>query len=169
MSQVGHADQESTPFRGSDRIKEINMADVIETDVLVIGGGAAGTKAALKDADRGAQVTMVVKGLIGKSGCSIFASTIPFGTPTPQWLYYDEVDEEERAHYRLEFMVRYYNHYLADQEYCRRMENYMRDEFFGDLERLGVYWTRDDEGYVQPTAIRRTPLPRYSSAASLRH
>ncbi len=44
------------------------MRDVLTTDVLVIGGGAAGTNAALKAADRGAEVVMVVKGLLGKSG-----------------------------------------------------------------------------------------------------
>jgi succinate dehydrogenase/fumarate reductase flavoprotein subunit len=133
------------------------MIEVIETDVLVIGGGAGGTNAVLKASEQGAKVTMVVKGLIGKSGCSIFASTIPFGTPTPDWLNHDEVSTEERDHYRLEFMVRYYNHYLADQDYCRRLEAYMRSEFFPDLERLGVYWRRDDEGHIQPTASRRTP------------
>ncbi len=132
------------------------MADVVETDVLVIGGGAAGTNAVLKAADCGAKVTMVVKGLIGKSGCSIFASTIPFGTPTKEWLV-DDMSPEERDRHRLVFMVRYYNHYLADQEYCRRLEAYMRTEFFGDLERLGAYWRRDDKGRIQPTGSRRTP------------
>jgi len=105
------------------------MIDVIETDVLVIGGGAAGTNAVLKAADRGAKVTLVVKGLVGKSGCSIFASHLP----------YHDVSTEERKRDRLRFMVRFYNHYLADQEYARRMERYMQTEFFADLERLGVY------------------------------
>ena len=41
------------------------MMDVLTTDVLVIGGGAAGTNAALKAADRGVGVVMVVKGLEG--------------------------------------------------------------------------------------------------------
>ncbi len=53
------------------------MTDVATTDVLVIGGGAAGTNAALKAADRGADVVMVVKGLLGESGCSILASHLP--------------------------------------------------------------------------------------------
>ncbi len=133
------------------------MADVIEADVLVIGGGAAGTSAALKAADRGAKVVMVVKGLIGKSGCSVFASTIPFGTPTQHWLGGNDVGTEERDRHRLVFMVRYYNHYLADQEYCRRLESYMRTDFFADLERLGAYWRRDNEGRIQPTGSKRTP------------
>ena len=132
------------------------MTEVLETDVLVIGGGAAGTSAVLEAADRGAKVTMVVKGLIGKSGCSVFASTIPFGTPTKEWLV-EDVAPEERERLRLVFMVRYYNHYLADQGYCRRLDAYMRTDFFGDLERLGAYWRRDNEGHIQPTGSRRTP------------
>ena len=132
------------------------MADVIDTDVLVIGGGAGGTSAVLAADDRGAKVTMVVKGLVGKSGCSIFASTIPFGTPTQHWLV-DDMSAEERDRHRLIFMVRYYNHYLADQAYCKRLEAYLRDEFFGDLERLGAYWRRNEQGKIHPTGSRRTP------------
>src|SRR5271157_127362 len=112
------------------------MIDVIETDVLVIGGGAAGTNAVLKAADRGARVVLVVKGLLGKSGCSIFASHLP----------YHDTSTEQKSHDRLRYAVRYYNHYLADQDYCIRMGAYMRNEFFADLERLGVYWRRDEHG-----------------------
>jgi succinate dehydrogenase flavoprotein subunit len=111
------------------------MTDVVRTNVLVIGGGAAGANAALKAADRGARVTMVVKGLLGKSGCSIFASHLP---------YYDESTSEKAAD-RFRYAVRYYNHYLTDQEHVRRMGAYMRTEFHAELERLGVYWLRGDD------------------------
>jgi succinate dehydrogenase flavoprotein subunit len=132
------------------------MTDVIETDVLVIGGGAAGTNAVLKAADRGAKVTLVVKGLVGKSGCSIFASHLP----------YHDVSTEERKRDRLRFMVRFYNHYLADQEYARRMERYMQTEFFADLERLGVYWRRDDQGRLMAIASRTPALVVHKQGAS---
>jgi succinate dehydrogenase flavoprotein subunit len=133
-----------------------SMADVIETDVLVIGGGAAGTNAVLKAADQGAAVTLVVKGLLGKSGCSIFASHLP----------YHDVGTEQRARDRLRYMVRYYNHYLADQEYCRRMEVFMRTEFFADLERLGVYWRRDDDGNLMAIQSRTPALVVHKQGAS---
>jgi succinate dehydrogenase/fumarate reductase flavoprotein subunit len=42
--------------------------DVVETDVLVIGGGFAGIFAAVKAREAGANVTMVVKGALGRSG-----------------------------------------------------------------------------------------------------
>ena len=120
------------------------MAEVMSTDVLVIGGGAAGANAALKAADQGARVLLVVKGLLGKSGCSIFASHLP----------YHDVSTGEKARDRFRYSVRYYNHYLTDQEYCRRMGQYMREEFYGELERLGVYWRRTDDGRLMASPNR---------------
>ncbi len=132
------------------------MIDVIETEVLVIGGGAAGTNAVLKAADRGAKVTMIVKGLIGKSGCSIFASHLP----------YHDVSTKEKDLDRLRYSVRYYNHYLTDQEYCIRMGAYMRSEFYPDLERLGVYWRRTDDGRLMAIASRTPALVAHKQGAS---
>ena len=123
------------------------MAEILTTDVLVIGGGAAGVNAALKAADEGARVVMVVKGLLGKSGCSIFASHLP---------YHDATTAEKSAA-RLLYSVRYYNHYLTDQEHCMRMGKYMREEFFDELERLGVYWRRTEDGRLM-ASLNRVPV-----------
>lgn len=114
------------------------MTGVLDADVLIIGGGAAGASAALKAHEAGARVVMVVKGLLGKSGCSIFASHLP---------YYDVSTPERRAA-RFEYAVRYYNHYLVDQEYVQRMGQFVRTHFFDDLEKAGVYWRRTDDGRV---------------------
>ena len=54
----------------------------IKTDVLVIGGGAAGARAALAANDQGMKTTLVVKGLLGKSGCSIFAGNLNYFAPS---------------------------------------------------------------------------------------
>lgn len=132
------------------------MIDVLETDVLVIGGGAAGANAAIKAADQGARVTMVVKGLLGKSGCSIFASHLP----------YHDVSTTTKGHERLRYSVRYYNHYLTDQDHCKRMGVYMRTEFFPELERLGVYWRRDGEGRVMATESRTPTMVAHKQGAS---
>ncbi|MBL8670151.1 MAG: FAD-binding protein [Alphaproteobacteria bacterium] len=132
------------------------MIESVDTDVLVIGGGAAGTNAALKAADKGARVAVVVKGLMGKSGCSIFASHLP----------YHDTSTEQKGHDRLRYSVRYYNHYLTDQDYCLRMGKYMRTEFFPDLEKLGVYWRRGEDGRLMATATRTPTIVSHKQGAS---
>ncbi len=44
--------------------------EIVETDVLVIGGGIAGTFAAIKAKEKGLDVTLVDKGHVGRSGKS---------------------------------------------------------------------------------------------------
>ncbi len=48
----------------------MNIQRTLETDVLVIGGGGAGARAACAASDLGVQVTIVVKGKLGASGCT---------------------------------------------------------------------------------------------------
>ena len=132
------------------------MIETVETDVVVIGGGAAGANAALKAAAQGARVALVVKGLVGKSGCSIFGSHLP----------YHDMSSAQRAVDRLTYSVRYYNHYLTDQDYCLRMGAYMREEFFDDLERIGVYWRRDEAGKLLAIASRTPALVAHKQGAS---
>lgn len=54
---------------GAVRMSGTNQ-EVIETDVLIIGGGVAGTFAALKAKKAGVDVTLADKGTVGKSGMS---------------------------------------------------------------------------------------------------
>ncbi len=132
------------------------MSEVLTTDVLVIGGGAAGANAALKAADKGARVLIVVKGLLGKSGCSIFASHLP----------YHDVTTAEKGRDRFRYSVRYYNHYLTDQEHVKRMGTYMRSEFYDELEELGVYWRRTEDGRPMPSLNRVPVLVAHKQGAS---
>ena len=48
----------------------IRDAEIIATDVLVIGGGGSASRAAIAADNEGAVVHMVVKGLFGHSGCT---------------------------------------------------------------------------------------------------
>ena len=50
---------------------------VIETDVLVLGGGVAGCAAAIKSREQGLDVTLVDKAYVGKSGTT--AASARFG------------------------------------------------------------------------------------------
>lgn len=47
--------------------------EVIKTDVLVIGGGGAGARAAIEAAKANVKVLIAVKGLFGRSGCTVMA------------------------------------------------------------------------------------------------
>jgi fumarate reductase (CoM/CoB) subunit A len=51
---------------------EVTNAMVVECDVLIIGGGAAAGRAAIKAHDQGASVAVVMKGLFGTSGASAY-------------------------------------------------------------------------------------------------
>jgi len=48
------------------------MIPVLDTDVLVVGGGGAGVRAALSAAESGARVLMVLKGVLGSSGATAY-------------------------------------------------------------------------------------------------
>lgn len=50
----------------------MSMDNLIETDILVIGGGIAGCFAAIKARERGLTVTLVDKNYVGKSGATHF-------------------------------------------------------------------------------------------------
>ena len=51
----------------------VSLNEIISTDVLVIGGGAAGIRAAIEANDNGADVLLVVKGKFAKTGSSFFS------------------------------------------------------------------------------------------------
>ncbi len=138
------------------------MSNVIplETDVLVIGGGVAGARAAYDASQAGLSVTMVVKGLLGKSGCSIFAGNLNYFAPPK-----DEdgaapaqaADGEEalRVKRTMAFLAKY-THYLGDQEYMRNASAWSQSEFFDWIESRGIYLLRKDDGEIVTDLPRRT-------------
>ncbi len=54
------------------------LQEVITTDVLIVGGGLAGTFAALKAKKSGADVTIADKGTVGRSGLSPFFGSLSY-------------------------------------------------------------------------------------------
>jgi succinate dehydrogenase/fumarate reductase flavoprotein subunit len=64
----------------------------VETDVLVIGSGAAGMYAAIEAAQSGAQVLLVDRSLIGRGGATVMAQmtvAVALGSQTPDhWTYH---------------------------------------------------------------------------------
>ena len=133
----------------------------LETDVLVIGGGAAGARAALEVSQSGLKTTMVVKGQLGKSGCSIFAGNLNFyAAPEDES---DKRSSEDLTEYPMEERIRRsmdfqgkYTHYLGDQEYISDALRYTMTDFFPWIEKHGLYVLRDKHGTIVSDHPRRT-------------
>ena len=113
------------------------MPRTIDTDVVVIGGGAAGAHAALKVKAEGLNVLLIVKGFLGRSGCSIFAGNLQ--------LVNTKVSPEEEAKW-LEIRAKHMGHYLLDQDYVKRANRYTESEFYPEMERKGLYIRRTADG-----------------------
>ena len=82
----------------------MGAARAVETDVLVIGGGAAGARAAVEAHLSGAGVTMLVKGDLGVVGVRGAGAT---GSGNARWLHlfnsmtkHDDIEEEIESYYQ---------------------------------------------------------------------
>lgn len=104
------------------------------TDVLVIGGGAAGTRAALAAAESGSAVILTNKGPLAKSGITLTAGgglEAPFHPDDSPEQYFEDVI--------------HHGYYLGDQnmawalatDACQRVE---------DLERYGTRFRKNEDG-----------------------
>jgi succinate dehydrogenase/fumarate reductase flavoprotein subunit len=110
----------------------------VETDVLVVGGGAAGMRAALAARDLGAKVVLVDKGLVGRSGMS---GTLPYwNIPAPV------LPEDEKGYF--EDLMRA-SHGLADSRLLRILVSEAKDRV-SELEEYGNIFVRDSSGEVSP-------------------
>jgi fumarate reductase (CoM/CoB) subunit A len=106
--------------------------EVVTTDVLIIGGGAAGARAAIEAADQGCNVILTNKGLVSKSGATPMADT--FAIPLhPQ--------DSKKAHF--EDIVRVGRN-LGDQNLIRALVDDAKARFL-DLEEYGVPFQRNDD------------------------
>jgi succinate dehydrogenase/fumarate reductase flavoprotein subunit len=119
------------------------------TDVVVVGGGAAGCYAALKLNAAGVRTIIVCKGLVGKSGASIFAGNLVLGGRLLG-------NTEENARNTAEFLIKYHNQFLIDQRWARTCGEWIERVYYPELEEGGLYFRRDDAGNVvtSPGKIR---------------
>ena len=122
---------------------------VITTDVAVIGGGAAGCYAALNLAERGIKPLIICKGLVGKSGASLFAGNLVISGRALG-------NSEENARNTAEFLIKYHNQFLIDQKWAQRCGQWIEKVYYPELEEAGLYFRRDDSGEVvtSPGKIR---------------
>lgn len=146
-------------------------AEIVETDVLVIGGGSAGCGAALKAQQQGARVLMVVKGKMGRSGATPLASGIsappklglPYAVLNPLKILYQFLSRfffvPIPAYYRNLIAGMMRSHYgLVEQDYFLNLAMWTKRVFYPRLEETGLYILRDNDGKaVQP----KNPLHTY--------
>ncbi len=113
---------------------------VLETDVLVIGGGMAGLWAAIRAKDFARRVVLAEKGKVGSSGLSVFCHA-----------YEGPVSEDVFEPLLKETVER--SGYLADQAWLEILLK-ETNERIRDMERWGVAFERDEKGDFKLNTIR---------------
>jgi succinate dehydrogenase / fumarate reductase, flavoprotein subunit len=122
---------------------------IIDTDVLVIGSGAAGMYAAIEAARRGADVLLADRSLIGRGGATVMAQmtvAAALGEETPDdWQHhFDDTIAAGRG--------------LCDEELARLLCEEAPD-CIRELDRWGVGWARKD-GHITATQAPGHDRPR---------
>lgn len=115
--------------------------DILETDVLIIGGGFAGCWAALRAADLKATVTLVDKAYVSRSG----ASTMSGGITTCPF------DSDDLDVWAEEFIVR--GSYMCDQRWTYQLLEGQRERI-KDYIRWNVPISRNADGTIRRFASR---------------
>ena len=128
----------------------------VETDVLVIGGGAAGARAAIEARDQGARVLLVNKGFLGRTG--ITASTTGgiggfIQQPDNPEIYFQDIVKCGR-HINNKDIVRLFVKEIADG-------NVM------ELEQFGVTFDRDAKNKLRVLKMGGHSFPRMVMATWL--
>jgi len=128
--------------------------EVISCDVLVIGGGVAGLRAAIEAREQGADVALVSKSRIGY-GSNTFLSKANFaaaiGGPDPRdnpGVHYEDTVRGGRS--------------INNPELVAQVTNGICDEI-RVLERCGVIFRKDSDGRI---SIKRIPGHRYARRIS---
>ena len=145
-----------------------NSEKVIETDVLVIGGGIAGCFAAVKAREQGVDVTLVNKGVIGRSGMSPWAH----GTMVVPPERTDKMEEiKQQAYTGGEYLNnRTWTERLIKESYARFQDLLSWDQPFlkdekgdyvkpmkGNREEPGILWALEDGPGSWAKTLRRQP------------
>jgi succinate dehydrogenase/fumarate reductase flavoprotein subunit len=118
----------------------VNDHEVLKTEVLVIGGGGAGVRAAIEADNRGAEVCLVSKGPIARSGVTPLAYQAlqaAFGTGDPR----DNPD----VHYQ-DIIVK--GRYLSDEDLARVLANESMPRAL-DLEKFGIKFKKQGGEFFQ--------------------
>jgi succinate dehydrogenase/fumarate reductase flavoprotein subunit len=115
--------------------------EILETDVLIIGGGFAGTWSALRARELGASVILVDKAYVSRSGASTMSGGI---TTCP-------LDSDDLDVWAEEFITR--GSYMCDQRWTYQLLEGQRARV-KDYERWGIPISRDEKGEIRRFASR---------------
>ena len=119
----------------------MDPANVIETDVLIVGGGGAACRAAIEAHDAGADVLMILKGTLGHSGCTRYVGTNAAVGP-----WGDKDDTPESA--MRDLLA--HGGFLGNQELVKILTDESADRI-SELAEWGVDFERDEDGAIAIT------------------
>lgn len=129
-------------------------AQYISTDVLVIGSGGAGCRAAISAKQEDCEVLLVSKGPVGRSGLT------PMTMPGFAAVFKTRDKDDSNELFFVEMMEGGY--YLNNEKMVRILtENAAREVLF--LESLGVRFDRTDNGEIE-----QYPMPSHSKRRNCR-
>jgi succinate dehydrogenase / fumarate reductase, flavoprotein subunit len=121
----------------------------VDTDVLVIGSGAAGMYAAIEAARGGANVLLADRSLIGRGGATVMAQM------TVAAALGEEVPDDPRHHYENTIAA---GRFLCDEKLARLLCEEAPD-CIRELDHWGVGWARKD-GHITATTAPGHDRPR---------
>ena len=122
----------------------------LETDVLIVGGGGAGCRAAIEAHDQGSKVMMIVKGRLGHSGCTLNVGTSAGVGP---WA----VKEDSFFSSMRDLLA--HGGYLGNQEMIKILTE-DTPERIAELETWGVDFERNEDGCIRVTHAAKHEYPR---------
>ena len=115
------------------------MYKSLETEVLVIGGGGAGCRAAIEAHDKGSKVLMMLKGRLGNSGCTLW---VGISSAVGSWGG-DKSDSNETS--MIDLLS--YGGYLGNQDLAKILSDESADRVH-EMEEWGIDFRRNEDGSV---------------------
>jgi L-aspartate oxidase len=119
----------------------MNIERVIETDVLIVGGGAAALRAAVGAGELGAKVTVALKGKTGKVGASV-----SLDSPAVAWQCADGCSADSGDSPEVHFHEIVSTGLGMADPRLARIQAYEIVERTRELERWGVQFVKDPSG-----------------------
>ena len=126
------------------------MYKSLETEVLVIGGGGAGCRAAIEAHDNGSKVLMMLKGELGNSGCTLW---VGISSAVGSWGG-DKADTIDTS--MVDLLS--YGGYLGNQDLAKILSDESAARV-NEMEEWGIDFRRNQDGSIY---VERDPEHTYA-------